>query len=92
MRLRRAGLEADAEVREGDPAHEIVLSARHHGAGLVVVGTRGQTGLRRLILGSVARKVLLHAPCSVLIVRGGPHVTGPDPAAGQQAELVSPFG
>ena len=50
------------------------LSARQHGAGLVVVGTRGQTGLRRLILGSVARNVLLHAPCSVLVVRGGPRV------------------
>jgi nucleotide-binding universal stress UspA family protein len=91
MRLRQAGLQADAEVREGDPAHEIVLSARQHGAGLVVVGTRGQTGLRRLILGSVARKVLLHAPCSVLIVRGS-HVSEPDAAAGQPAELVSPFG
>ena len=40
---------------------------------MIVVGTRGQTGLRRLILGSVARNVLLHAPCSVLVVRGGPH-------------------
>jgi nucleotide-binding universal stress UspA family protein len=92
MRLRRAGLDADVEVREGDPAHEIVLSARQHGAGLVVVGTRGQTGLRRLVLGSVARKVLLHAPCSVLIVRGGPHVPAPDLATGQTTELVSPFG
>jgi nucleotide-binding universal stress UspA family protein len=92
MRLRLAGMEADAELREGDPAHEIVLSARHHGAGLVVVGTRGQTGLRRLILGSVARKVLLHAPCSVLIVRDGPHVSGPNPGTRRRAEAVSPFG
>ncbi|HEV8401634.1 MAG TPA: universal stress protein [Candidatus Limnocylindrales bacterium] len=92
MRLRQAGLAADAEVREGDPAHEIVLSARHHGAGLVVMGTRGQTGLRRLVLGSVARKVLLHAPCSVLIVRGGPHVTGPLPGTRREPEAVSPFG
>ena len=37
--------------------------------GLLVLGTRGNTGLRRLLLGSVARNVLLHAPCSVLIVR-----------------------
>lgn len=91
-RLRRAGLDAEAELHEGDPAHEIVMSARHHEAGLVVIGTRGQTGLRRLILGSVARKVLLHAPCSVLIVRGGPHVSGSDPATSQTRELVSPFG
>ena len=41
------------------------------GADLVVVGTRGHTGLTRMILGSVARKVLLHAPCSVLVVHEG---------------------
>ena len=68
-RLRQAGLDATTEVRSGDPAHQIIASAREHGAGLIVVGTRGQTGLRRLILGSVARNVLLYAPCSVLVVR-----------------------
>jgi len=92
VRLRQAGLIAEPEVREGDPAHEIVLSARQHDAGLVVVGTRGQTGLRRLILGSVARNVLLHAPCSVLIVRGGPHVSRPDATRLEEPEMVSPFG
>lgn len=68
-RLRAAGFEATDFLREGDPAHEIVKVARERGAGLIVVGSRGQTGVRRLILGSVARNVLLHAPCSVLIVR-----------------------
>jgi nucleotide-binding universal stress UspA family protein len=93
-RLRQAGLPAEPEIREGDPAQEIVTSAREHGAGLVVVGTRGQTGLRRLIIGSVARKVLLHAACSVLVVRGGPHAQ-PHIALEMDAperELVSPFG
>jgi hypothetical protein len=47
-----------------------------HGAGIIVVGTRGQTGLRRLVLGSVARNVLLHAPCSVLVVREGAKLDG----------------
>jgi nucleotide-binding universal stress UspA family protein len=68
-RLREAGFVAAALVRSGDAAHEIVAVARERQAGLIVVGTRGQTGLRRLILGSVARNVLLHAPCSVLVVR-----------------------
>ena len=93
-RLRLAGLLAEPEVREGDPAQEIVTSAREHEAGLVVVGTRGQTGLRRLILGSVARKVLVHATCSVLVVRRGPHAQ-PHLASETDAperELVSPFG
>lgn len=68
-RLRDAGFEATAEVRDGDAAHELVTCAREHGAGLIVIGTRGMSGLRRLVLGSVARNVLLHAECSVLIVR-----------------------
>ena len=68
-RLREAGFEANAEVREGDAAHEIVKCAHEREAGVIVVGTRGMTGLRRLVLGSVARNVLLHADCSVLVVR-----------------------
>ena len=68
-RLRSGGFHVTPLVRQGDPAHEIVAEARAREAGLIVVGTRGQSGLQRLILGSVARNVLLHAPCSVLIVR-----------------------
>jgi nucleotide-binding universal stress UspA family protein len=68
-RLHTAGFAVTPLIRQGDPAHEIVAEAKAREAGLIVVGTRGQTGLQRLILGSVARNVLLHAPCSVLIVR-----------------------
>jgi nucleotide-binding universal stress UspA family protein len=68
-RLVDAGYHATGFVRDGDPAHEIVEFAREHRIGLLVLGTRGHTGLRRLLLGSVARNVLLHAPCSVLIIR-----------------------
>jgi len=68
-RLRERGFLATAELRTGDAAHEIVRFAKEREAGLVIVGTRGNTGLRRLILGSVARNVLLHAECSVLVVR-----------------------
>ena len=75
-RLRDGGFEATAEVRDGDAAHQIIASARAHDAGLIVIGTRGQTGLRRLVLGSVARNVLLHAPCSVLVVREGATIDG----------------
>lgn len=69
VRLRAAGFHARTAVHDGDPSHQIVDYARTHGTGLLVLGTRGHTGLRRLLLGSVARNVLLHAPCSVLIVR-----------------------
>ena len=68
-RLLEAGVQASAVMLEGDAAHEIVQYAKGHERSLVVIGTRGHTGLARLVLGSVARNVLLHAPCSVLVVR-----------------------
>jgi nucleotide-binding universal stress UspA family protein len=68
-RLREAGLDAEADRRDGDPATQIVNAAHGWGADLIVVGTHGRTGLTRLLLGSVARNVLHHAGCSVLVVR-----------------------
>ena len=72
-RLRAAGCDASASVREGAPAAEILRAAREHEADLIVVGSRGLTGLARLLLGSVARSVVLHAHTSVLVVRAGVH-------------------
>lgn len=54
---------------EGDPAAEIVRYVKDAGMDLVVMGTHGRTGLDRLLLGSVAEKVLRDAPCSVLVVK-----------------------
>jgi len=70
QRLDEAGLDAQPVVLEGQAAAEIVRFAAERGTGTIVMGTRGHTGLTRIFLGSVARNVLLHAPCSVLIVRG----------------------
>jgi nucleotide-binding universal stress UspA family protein len=70
--LQHSGLPAEAEQRDGDPATEILAAANDSEAVLIVMGTHGRTGLRRLVLGSVARNVLQHATCSVLIVRDGP--------------------
>lgn len=67
--LRSAGLDAAASSREGDPAGTIVAFAEAHKADLIVLGTHGRTGLQRLLMGSVARNVLLHAHCSVLLAR-----------------------
>lgn len=67
--LRAAGHPATWTISAGDPAHEIVEAAAGFGCDLIVVGSRGNTGLDRLLLGSVARNVLLHSPASVLIVR-----------------------
>ena len=92
-RLREAGFDATPEARTGDPADQIIAAADEHGAGLIVVGTRGQTRLRRLILGSVAQKVLLNASCSVLVVREGARPDGRRVALRpEQDELVTAFG
>ncbi len=70
-RLRERGRQADAEMRDGDPAAEIVAVAQKQGADLIVLGSRGNTGLTRLLLGSVARNVLSGSSASILIVRDG---------------------
>ena len=67
--LRSSAVSASEELREGDPGHEVVAAASEAGADLIVVGTRGRTGIPRALLGSVARHVLVNAPCSVLVAR-----------------------
>jgi nucleotide-binding universal stress UspA family protein len=66
--LRGAGMQAEALVQDGGPAHRLIEAAADWDADLIVVGSRGETGLERLLVGSVSRAVLYHAPCSVLIV------------------------
>lgn len=68
-RFREAGVPATAKVRRGETAAEVIEEANEFGADLVIVGSRGVGGLAQLLVGSVARRVLLHAPCSVLVVR-----------------------
>jgi nucleotide-binding universal stress UspA family protein len=54
---------------EGDPATEIVRYAHDAAMDLIVMGTHGRTGLERLLMGSVAEKVMRDSPCSVLVVK-----------------------
>jgi nucleotide-binding universal stress UspA family protein len=82
--LRRTGFDAQSEVRSGPPAPTIVAYANEWDADLVIMGSHGRTGVQRLLLGSVARSVLHHASCSVLIVRR--HA---DPVQGRRAETVA---
>jgi nucleotide-binding universal stress UspA family protein len=75
-RLRAAGHDASATMRVGDAAAEIIEEATASGSDLLVLGSRGLSGLSRLLLGSVARNVLQGTQSSVLVVRGD---AGPRP-------------
>lgn len=70
--LSRLGIHTTFEQREGSAAKELIAAAVERHADCLVIGSRGQTGVRRLMLGSVARSVLFHAPCSVLIAHAKP--------------------
>jgi nucleotide-binding universal stress UspA family protein len=63
------GIETRYLLAAGDSAGEIQRVAREHSCDLIVMGTHGRTGLRRLLMGSIAEKVVRQAPCPVLVVR-----------------------
>jgi nucleotide-binding universal stress UspA family protein len=63
------GTEVYTHLLPGDPAGEILSLADDVGANLVVLGTHGRRGMMRILLGSVAEKVMREARCPVLIMR-----------------------
>jgi nucleotide-binding universal stress UspA family protein len=60
---------ADIHMCIGRPDREIITLAETIGAGLIVMGSRGLSGIRRALLGSVSDSVVQHAHCPVLVVR-----------------------
>lgn len=68
-RLAKRGFTVEPRIVDGDPAAEILSNAETDGIDLVVTGSRGHHGeVKRRLLGSVSRKVLVHATKSVLVV------------------------
>lgn len=67
----KKGVRARSHLAAGVPHEEILRAARTRRAGVVVMGTHGRTGLARMLIGSVASRVLAGASCPVLTVRGG---------------------
>ena len=63
------GSVAEAHLRVGKPAEQIVDLSEELDAGVVVVGSRGQSALRRALIGSVSDSVVRHAHCPVFVVR-----------------------
>lgn len=72
--LRQRGVKVETLFAKGHAAEEILNTAKRIHSDLIVVGSKGLTGLRRFLLGSVAHKVACHASCSVMVVR----TSGPD--------------
>ncbi|RJQ72780.1 MAG: universal stress protein [Desulfobacteraceae bacterium] len=68
-RASAAGIPAVFEVRVGHPAEQIVHLAGEIKADAIVMGHRGESLFQKWLLGSVARKVLSHAHCTVIVVR-----------------------
>ncbi len=68
-RAQRAGVRVRGLVVVGSPYEEIVRTAKRGRVDLIVMGTHGRTGLPKVLLGSVAERVLRTASCPVLTVR-----------------------
>jgi nucleotide-binding universal stress UspA family protein len=67
---RAAGVKATSAIVDGSPYDRIVRAARARRPDVIVMGTHGRTGFSRLLLGSVASRVISTSPCPVLTVRG----------------------
>lgn len=61
--------ESIIEIVTGDPAEEIIRLANIYQADLIAIGSRGLTGVKRIIQGSVSSQVVENAPCSVMVVK-----------------------
>lgn len=68
-RAKKEGVQCSTIVRKGDESYkDIVDEAVKHRSTMIVMGRRGRTGLKRLMMGSVTARVIGHAPCNVLVV------------------------
>lgn len=69
QRVRSAGVEVRSHLGEVPAATAIAKAAEELGCDLIVMGTRGNSGLKHVLLGSVAERTVRSAPCSVLTVK-----------------------
>ena len=65
-----AGVEAESRLSPQFPSEAIAACAEEIGADLIVMGTRGLSGIKHVVLGSVAERTIRIAPCPVLTVKG----------------------
>lgn len=67
--LKKVGFEAEARMVRSDPRTALEEEARREGVDLIVIGSHGRSGIKKILLGSVATHIVTHAPCSVLVVK-----------------------
>ncbi len=72
-RLTLAGLNVQTILLEGKVADALLKCAREEKVNLIVMSTHGRTGLSRLLMGSVAERIVHDAPCPVLLIRPQAH-------------------
>ncbi len=68
------GISAETKIATGIPSEEVLAAATGEEPDLIVVGTRGKTGLAHVLLGSTAERIIRAAPCPVLAVRAERYV------------------
>jgi nucleotide-binding universal stress UspA family protein len=73
--LSHRGIKASCRLQAGVPFEVIVKIAEEERADMIVMGTHGRSGLNRVLLGSVAERVIRLAPCPVLTVRAKPEAS-----------------
>ena len=66
--LKKSGVKAEIEIRDGGSYHNIIESAKEHKADLILISSH-KPGLGDYLIGSTAEKVVRHAPCAVLVER-----------------------
>jgi nucleotide-binding universal stress UspA family protein len=67
-------VKSEAVFTEGPPVIDICAFAKDHDVDLIITSTHGLTGLKHVLIGSIAEQVVRHAPCSVLVVPSHPHI------------------
>jgi len=89
VRNRLDGIDHELLVRSGEVWPVLAEMISERGVDLVVIGTRGRTGVRKMVLGSVAETIFRRCPCPVLTA--GPNISGQDPRLGPE-RILAPTG
>ena len=69
-RFAASGIKPEFVSLIGDPVDEIIRYSKKNSINMIVMGTHGRTGLKKMVMGSVAQRVIGYTPCPVMVVPG----------------------